>query len=87
MLYLVIILSTWTMLILKCASSDSTVRLYDSFAEIQQAYKGPLRFRQIDWDNIKHESIFLQLATENNNTTNMVFKRRIVRINANSTGL
>ncbi|CAF3591145.1 unnamed protein product [Rotaria sordida] len=65
--------------------SNSTVRLYDSFAEIRQIYNGPLRFRQIDWDNIKHESIILQTPSTNNNIT-MFFERRIVRINVNMTG-
>ena len=86
MMLLLIILFSGLTFTVKSKSSDSTVRLYDSFAEIQQLYKGPLRFRQTDWDNIKHESIILRSESEINNT-NMFFERRIIRINANMTGL
>ena len=70
---------------IKSTSSDSDLRLYDSFAEVHQIYDGPLRFRQINWDNIKQESIILRAVSENNNT-NITFERRIVRINVNMTG-
>lgn len=87
MLLLIIVFSTLlNLFIVKPTSCDGTVRLYDSFAEIQQVYNGPLRFRQTDWDNIKHESIILRSLSEINNT-NMFFERRIIRINANMTGL
>jgi len=85
MLFFVIILCLLTVSTIKSASSDNHLRLYDSFAEIHQVYNGPLRFRQSDWDNIKHESIIVRLASENNNTT-LSFERRIVRINVNTTG-
>lgn len=86
MLIFVIILNSLTMSTIKSASSDSNLRLYDSFAEIHQVYNGPLRFRQTDWDNIKHESIILRPASEDNNIT-ISFERRIVRINnVNMTG-
>jgi hypothetical protein len=85
MLSLVLILNLLTVFTIKSASSVSNLRLYDSFAEIHQAYNGPLRFRQSDWDNIKHESIILRLASDNNNIT-ISFERRIIRINVNMTG-
>lgn len=66
-------------------SSDNHLRLYDSFAEIHQVYNGPLRFRQSDWDNIKHETIILRSALEND-TNNITFERRIARTNINMTG-
>ncbi len=81
MLFLVLI---WNLLTVS-ALSDSNLRLYDSFAEIHQVYHEPLRFRQSDWDNIKHESIILRLASDNDNTT-ISFERRIFRININMTG-
>ncbi|CAF3432109.1 unnamed protein product [Rotaria sp. Silwood1] len=65
--------------------SDSTVRLYDSFAEIHEVYNGPLRFQQADWNNIKHESIILQTTSENNNIT-IFFERRIIRLDVNMRG-
>ncbi|CAF1539794.1 unnamed protein product [Rotaria sp. Silwood1] len=68
-------------------SFDHTIRLYDSFAEIHQEYKGPLRFQQIDWNNIKHESIILRSSLGNHiNDTNTMFERRINRIHMNMTG-
>ena len=85
MLCFAVVLSILTTFTMKSASSDSTLRLYDAFAEIHQVYKGPLRFRQTDWDNIKHESIILQSASEVNNVT-MFFERRILRIDVNMTG-
>jgi hypothetical protein len=85
MLFLVIILSLLLVSTISSTSSDSKLRLYDSFAEIHQIYTGPLRFRQVDWDNIKHESIILRPALENNNIT-ISFERRIVRIDVNITG-
>lgn len=69
----------------KASSESTTVRLYDSFAEIRQPYTGPLRFRQADWDNIKHESIILQSASDTSNTVQF-YERRVVRVNANMTG-
>lgn len=64
---------------------NSSLRLYDSFAEIQQNYTGPLFFRQNDWDNIKQESILLRSLVKSNATT--FFERRILRLNTNLTGL
>ncbi|CAF2420452.1 unnamed protein product [Rotaria sp. Silwood2] len=84
MLFFVIVFSVLTVCTMKRSSFDNTVRLYDSFAEIREVYNGPIRFRQADWNNIKHESIILQTASENNNTT-IFFERRIVRINVNMT--
>lgn len=70
----------------KSSSFESTLRLYDSFAEIHQEYNGPLRFDQADWDNIKHESIILRpISTTGVNETSM-FERRAVRIAINMTG-
>lgn len=69
-------------------SSENNLRLYDSFAEVHQIYTSPLRFRQADWDNIKHESLILRSASEDNTTTTTSsFERRITRINTNATGL
>jgi hypothetical protein len=85
MLSAVIILNLLTVSTIKSVSFDNNLRLYDSFAEIHQAYNGPLRFRQSDWDNIKHESIILRSASENNDPT-IPFERRIVRINVDMTG-
>jgi hypothetical protein len=85
MLFLIIVLNLLTVSSIKSESSDSNLRLYDSFAEIHQVYTGPLRFRQSDWDNIKHESIILRPRSDNDNPT-ITFERRIVRINANMTG-
>ncbi len=70
---------------MKNASSDNNLRLYNSFAEVHQIYNGPLRFRQSDWDNIKHESINLRQELENQTTTTS-FERRITQINVNMTG-
>lgn len=68
-------------------SFDSTVRLYDSFAEIHQEYNGPLRFQQIDWDNIKHESIMLRLSSSKNDINDTSrFERQVIRIKMNMTG-
>jgi len=71
-----------SMFIPMSTSFNSTLQLYNSFAEIYQEYKGPLRFEQIDWDNIKHESIKLR-STINHTIT---FERRVIRINMNMTG-
>jgi hypothetical protein len=86
MLFLVIVLSSSLVSTIKSISSDSKLRLYDSFAEIHQIYNGPLRFRQAEWDNIKHESIILRSTSENNNNVTISFERRIVRIDMNITG-
>jgi hypothetical protein len=83
MLFIIIMLGSLTMSPIRSASSDNTLRLYDSFAELHQEYTEPLRFEQADWDNIKHESIILRVASDN---TPIPFERRIVRINANMTG-
>ena len=64
--------------------SESTLRLYDSFAEIHQPYVEPLRFRQSDWENIKEESI--RLRSDSENDTSHSFERRIRRINPNIKG-
>lgn len=85
MLFLTIVLSLMIVSTIKSTSSYSNLRLYDSFAEVHQIYDGPLRFRQINWDNIKQESIILRPVSENNNP-NITFERRIVRININMTG-
>jgi hypothetical protein len=74
------------LLIPMSTSFDSTLRLYDSFAEIHQEYNGPLRFLQTDWDNIKHESIILRSSSENYSNDTPMFERRVVRINMNMTG-
>ncbi|CAF3186356.1 unnamed protein product [Rotaria socialis] len=85
-LCLIIFIYVFTTFTPQSALSDSTtVRIYDSFAEICKPYNGPLRFRQVDWDNIKHESIVLQSASDTNNTILFV-ERRIVRINSNMIG-
>ncbi len=86
MLFFILVINGLTPFMTQGISYDSTVRIYDSFAEIQQLYHKPLRFRQPDWDNIKHESIILQSTSEKNNIA-MFFERRIVRINSNMTGL
>jgi hypothetical protein len=86
MLFVVIMLSLLIVPTIKSTSFDSDLRLYDSFGEVHQTYDGPLRFRESDWDNIKHESIILRQTSENNNTTTITFERRVVRINANITG-
>lgn len=85
-LFLIIIFDLLIISTVKSVSSDSHLRLYDSFAEIHQVYNGPLRFQQSDWNNIKQESIILRPASNNNNTTTITFERRIARINANMTG-
>ncbi len=86
MLFLVIVLSSSLVSTIKSTSSDSKLRVYDSFAEIHQIYNGPLRFRQAEWDNIKQESIILRSTSENNNNVTTSFERRIVRIDVNITG-
>jgi hypothetical protein len=86
MFVLVLVLNLFTGSVSKIESLQSNLRLYDSFAEVHQIYDGPLRFRQSDWDNIKHESIILRQASDNQNIT-IAFERRIVRININMTGL
>jgi hypothetical protein len=85
MLYLVVAISLWMISITKNVALDNNLRLYDSFAEIHQVYNGPLRFHQADWDNIKHESIVLRLASEREDLTTS-FERRITRIQINMTG-
>ncbi|CAF1149119.1 unnamed protein product [Rotaria sordida] len=67
---------------------DHTLRLYDSFAEIHQEYNGPLRFQQIDWNNIKHESIILRSSSSDDhiNDTTTMFERKIIRLHINMTG-
>jgi hypothetical protein len=85
MFFLVLVLNLLTGSLSKITSLDRNLRLYDSFAEVHQIYNGPLRFPQSDWDNIKHESIILRQASDNQNTT-IAFERRIVRININMTG-
>lgn len=85
MLYLVFGISFWIGSISKNTAFSSHLRLYDSFAEIHQIYNGPLRFRQSDWENIKHESIVLRLASDQENLS-VAFERRITRIHLNVTG-
>lgn len=68
-------------------SLDNFVRLYDSFAEIHQEYNRPLRFRQSDWNNIKHESIMLRLSSDSPNDDSIItFERRVTRLQSNTTG-
>lgn len=86
MLHLVLVISLWLISVTNNVALDNSLRLYDSFAEIHQIYNGPLRFRQADWDNIKHESIVLRLASEREDLTTS-FERRITRIQLNMTGI
>lgn len=86
MLHLVFVISLWTEFIAMNPALSSHLRLYDSFSEIHQIYNGPLRFRQSDWENIKHESIVLRLASNQKNLS-ISFERRITRIHLNMTGL
>ena len=85
MFFLVFILNFLSTYTTQSTSSNNNLRLYDSFAEIHQIYKEPLRFRQSDWDNIKHESLIVRPESDDNNIT-IAFERRIVRININMTG-
>ena len=70
----------------KCSPFESTLRLYDSFAEIHQEYNGPLRFEQSEWDNIKHESIILRSISQTDTNETSMFERRAVRLTTNMTG-
>lgn len=84
--HIVVLLTLLSIFIPMSTTFDSTLRLYDSFAEIYQEYKGPLRFQQTDWDNIKHESIILRSSSKNYMNDSVTFERRVVRINMNMTG-
>ena len=84
LLLLVIVCQAWTVFHSLGAPLENSLRLYDSFAEIHQFYNGPIRFRQADWDNIKHESIVLRSVAESD--SDRFFERRIVRLNTNMTG-
>ncbi|CAF2670306.1 unnamed protein product [Rotaria sp. Silwood2] len=85
--HIVVMLILLSILMPMSISFDHTLRLYDSFAEIHQEYKGPLRFQQIDWNNIKHESIILRSSLDNHiNDTTIMFERRVNRIHMNMIG-
>jgi hypothetical protein len=84
--HIVVVLTVLSILTPMSISFDSTLRLYDSFAEIHQEYSGPLRFHQTDWDSIKHESIILRSSLENQINDTILFERKVVRINMNMIG-
>jgi len=84
--HIVVVLTLLFILMPMSISFDSTLWLYNSFAEIHQEYNGPLRFQQTDWDNIKHESIILRSSSENHTNDTTMFERHVVRINMNMTG-
>jgi hypothetical protein len=83
---LVVLLTLLFMFMPMSTSFNSTLRLYDSFAEIHQEYNGSLRFQQADWDNIKHESIILRSSSGTYINDTSIFERRVVRMNMNMTG-
>lgn len=70
-----------------CSPFESTLRLYDSFAEIHQEYNGPLHFEQSEWDNIKHESIILRSTSQTDMNETSMFERQAVRLTMNMTGM
>ena len=86
LLYMTLLFMWSSILITISTSFESTIRLYESFSEIQQDYNESIRFLQTDWNNIKHESIVLRSLTDKNIDDSTKFERRIIRIDKNNTG-